>query len=52
VLAPDQGREALTMERFEPAFGPTFAFDPPDRERLGEAFEALRAEIGKLEQPP
>ena len=51
VLAPDQRRETLAVQRLEAALGATLAFDPPGRERLGEALEALRAEVGQLEQP-
>ena len=51
VLAPDQRRETLAVQRLEAALGATLAFDPPGRQRLGEALEALRAEVGQLEQP-
>ena len=51
VLAPDQRREALPVQRLEAALGAAFALDPEGGERLGEALEALRAEIGQLEQP-
>ena len=51
VLAPDQRREMLAVQRLEAALGATLAFDPPGGERLGEALEALRAEVGQLEQP-
>ena len=51
VLAPDQRREMLAMQRLEAAFGATLALDPPGGERLGEALQPLRAEIGQLEQP-
>ena len=51
VLAPDQRREPLAVQRLEAALGATLAFDPPGGERLGEALEALRAEVGQLEQP-
>jgi hypothetical protein len=51
VLAPDQRREVPAVQRLEPALGAAFAFDPKSRERLGEAFETLRPEIGQLEQP-
>jgi hypothetical protein len=51
VLATDQRREVLTVQRLEAAFGTTLAFDPPGCERLGEALEPLWAEIGELEQP-
>ena len=51
VLAPDQRREMLAVQRLEAALGAALAFDPPGGERLGEALEALRAEIGQLEQP-
>ena len=37
VLAPDQGREMLAVQRLEAAFGATFTFDPPRGQRLGEA---------------
>ena len=50
VLAPDQRREPLAVQRLEAAFGATLAFDPPGRERLGEALEPQRAEVGQLEQ--
>ena len=50
VLAPDQRREMLAVERLEAAFGATLALDPPGGERLGEALEAPRAEIGQLEE--
>ncbi len=39
------------MEGLETALGTPLTFDPPGRQRLGEAFEAQRAEIGQLEQP-
>ena len=51
MLAPDQRREALAVERLEPALGAPLAFDPPGGKRLGEALEPPRAEIGQLEQP-
>ena len=40
------------MQRLEAALGPALAFDPPDRDGLGEALQPLRAEIAQLEQPP
>ena len=51
MLASDQRCEMLAVQRLEPAFGPTLTFDPPGRERLGEALEPPRAEIDQLEQP-
>ena len=51
VLAPDQRREVLAVQRLEAALGAALAFDPPGGQRLGEAFEALRPEVGQLEQP-
>ena len=51
MLAPDQRRETLAVQRLEAALGATLAFDPPGGERLGEALEPLRAEVGQLEQP-
>ena len=50
LLATDQRREARGLARLEAAFRTTFAFDPPGGERLGEAPQALRAEVGQLEQ--
>ena len=50
MLAPDQRRETLAVQRLEAALGAALALDPPGRERLGEALEALRAEVGQLEQ--
>ena len=40
VLAPDQRREPLAVQRLEAALGAAFALDPEGRERLGEALEA------------
>src|SRR5918992_556182 len=42
VLAPDQRRELLAVQRLEAAFGATFAFDAPRGQRLGEAPQPLR----------
>ncbi len=50
VLAPDQGCQALAAQRLEPPLGTALALDPEGRERLGEALETGRAEVGQLEQ--
>ena len=51
VLASDQRRERPAMQRLEAAFGADPRLRPARRrERLGEALEAYRAEIGQLEQ--
>ena len=50
MLAPDQRRKALAVQRLESALSATLAFDPPGGNRLGEAFEALRATVVELEQ--
>jgi hypothetical protein len=51
MLAADQRREPLAVQRLEAAFGTTLPFDPPSGEGFVEALEALGAEIGELEQP-
>ncbi len=38
------------MQRLEATFGTPLGFDPPDRERRGEALKMLRTEIGEIEQ--
>jgi hypothetical protein len=38
------------MHRLETALGTTFTFDSPSGERLGEALEAHRAEVGQREE--
>jgi hypothetical protein len=50
VLAPDERRQTFPVQRLEAAIGAAFAFDPEGRERLGEALEAGRTEVGQLEQ--
>jgi hypothetical protein len=50
LLAPDQRREPLAVQRLESALGAAFALDPESRERLGEALQAHGSEIGQLEQ--
>src|SRR5262245_17196134 len=50
LLQADERRKPLAVQRLEPAFGPPLAFDSPDGKRLGEAFQALRSEVGQLEQ--
>jgi hypothetical protein len=45
VLAPDQRREMLTMERLEPALGTALAFDPPGGEGFCEALESPLTKI-------
>jgi hypothetical protein len=50
LLPADERREPLAVQRLEPAFGRTLAFDSPGGKRLGEAFETKRTEIGQLEQ--
>ena len=50
VLAPDQGRQVLPMQRLEPALGAALADHPEGGERLGKALEPGRTEIGQLEQ--
>ena len=47
---PTSGVSAGGLTRLEAAFGPALARDPPRRQRLGEALEALRAEVVELEQ--
>jgi hypothetical protein len=49
-LAPDQRREARAVQRIEAVLGTSFAHDLPDGDRLGEALEALWAEVRQLEQ--
>ena len=44
VLAPDQRRQTLAMQRLEAALGATLAVDAPRRERLREAFQR---EVGR-----
>jgi hypothetical protein len=51
VLAADQRREPLAVERLEAALGLTLALDLPGGQRLGEALDAQRAELGEFEQP-
>ena len=51
MLAADQRRQALAVERLEAALGTALAGHAPGGERLGEALEAQRAEIGELEEP-
>ena len=50
LLSPHQRREARCLSRLEAPLGAAFARHPPDRERVGEPLEALRAEISQLEQ--
>ena len=50
MLAPDQWGEMLAVQRLEPALRAAFALDPEGRERLGEALEPHRPEVGELEQ--
>jgi hypothetical protein len=38
------------MHRFEAALGGAGPDHPPSSDRLGEALETLRAEVGQLEQ--
>jgi hypothetical protein len=40
----------LAVQRLETALGTTLTFDLPGAERLGEAFQALRPEVGQFEQ--
>src|ERR671919_1652790 len=49
LVAPDQRREPLAVQRLESALGAAFALDPESRERLGEALQAHGSEIGQLE---
>ena len=50
LLAADERREARRLARLEPALGAALASTRQAVHRLGEALEALRAEIGELEQ--
>ena len=50
VLAPDQRRQMLAVQRLEAALGVALAFDPPGGQRRGEALEPPRSEIRELEQ--
>ena len=47
---PTSGVRPAAVQRLEAASRPALARDPPGRERLGEALEPLRAEVGELEQ--
>ncbi len=50
MLAPDERRKALAVQRFEPTLGAARTHNSESCKRLGEAFDALRAEVGQLEQ--
>ena len=50
MLTPDQRREALAVQRLETTLGTALTFDPPGRQRLGEALEPARAEVRQLKQ--
>jgi hypothetical protein len=51
LLAPDQRGQARSLTRLEAVLDPSLARDPPDRERLGKALQALRPDLVELEQP-
>ena len=46
---PTSGVTLLPPQRLEAALGVPFAYDPERRERLGEALQASRPEVGELE---
>ena len=49
LLAADERRDARGLTRLQAALNPALARDPPDRERLGEALQALRPDVVELE---
>ena len=52
LLAADKRREGRGLTRLGTALNPALARDPPDREKLGEALQALRPDVVEVKQPP